>query len=52
METFCTEVTVLVDKGGMTVIICLDLCQMFDTVLHNTLDSKLERQLRDGQLEG
>ncbi|KAF4800975.1 hypothetical protein TURU_038707 [Turdus rufiventris] len=27
----------------MTVIICLDLCQMFDTVLHNTLDSKLER---------
>ncbi|GAB0179119.1 mitochondrial enolase superfamily member 1 [Grus japonensis] len=41
-------VTELVNNGRTTDVIYLDLCKAFDTVLHNSLFSKLEKHAFDG----
>jgi len=41
-------VTVLVEKGTATAVICLAFRELFDTVLHNILVCKLERCRFDG----
>lgn len=46
---FCNVVTALVDKGGVTNIIYLNLCKVFHTSAHHSLVYKMETQRSDAR---
>lgn len=47
LVTHYNRVTVLVEKGRATDVICLDFCKAFDMALHNILVAKIGDIVRD-----
>lgn len=48
LVTFYEEVTVTVDMGKATEVICLDLCKIFDTVPYDIIVPRVEKHGFDG----